>query len=185
MSSTTSATRSGRARATVAGLVLAASALTALGCGARPGAAAARTRTARTTRTTPTSSARRATGAGVADAPAPATSGPAPASLAPVCAQVARLYAGLVAAPLGLGDDGDPADRQALATATDALRAQVPAAVAHDLDVLAQAYGAAARALDDAGPRPDQLDQAVTAVTEPAVTDAAHDLGRYVQARCP
>ena len=101
-----------------------------------------------------------------------------------MCAQVAGLYAGLVAGPLGLSDDADPADRQALDTATEALRAQVPAAVAHDLDVLAQAYGAAARALDDAGQRPDQLQQAVTAVTEPAVTDAAHDLDRYLQAHC-
>ncbi len=183
MTSTDSVARAGRARTAIAAAVLAGLAALAAGCAGRAGSAAPGP--TRSTPRSPVTSVRPATDRGPGVPAEPGAPRSDSATVSPVCAGVAQLYAGLVAGPLGLGDDADPADRQALATATAAVRAQVPAAVGRDLDVLAQAYGAATRALDDAGDGTDQLDQAVTAVTAPAVSDAVHDLDRYLQARCP
>ncbi len=188
MASTASATRLGhvgRARATLGVLALAGLAVTAAGCATGSGAtraSGAPTSAGRQTR--PTAPASEPSDR-APDAPAPSTSLSAPASTVPVCAEVIQLYAGLVAGTIGLGDDAGRSEEAALARATAARRARVPGPVAHDLDVLAQAYGTAARALDEAGSDDgSQLDQAVTSVTAPAVTDAAHDLDRYVQAHC-
>ena len=110
-----------------------------------------------------------------------------------LCATVVRLYAGLVAVPLGLVTDADPSDRTRLEADTARLRGQVPAPVAHDLEVLARAEGLAVRALDEAGSGPGgagvgtdaQLDQADAALRTPAVTAATADLRRRMQAHCP
>ncbi len=185
MSSFSPAAVAPRVRLLVALVVTATAALVMTACAGWPDGGGTQPRSGGSGAPAPVASPAPTPGSGIARGAGVSGAAASAAPRNPACAAITHLYADLVAVELGLAADDGGAGARALAADTAARSSQVPPAVAHDLDVLAQIYGDAARALD----RPDAggehpLDQAATAVTAPAATDATADLDRYLRAHC-